>query len=102
MFTTFVVEPTELSPLSAGARPSVKDNEGFTPFLITEKADVVKYLLDNGYASIHESNNEGQTAIMFAASNGGTNIECAVVHHALSLSRRHRLVGVPLKQRRHP
>jgi ankyrin repeat protein len=50
----------------------VKDNLGYTPFLITEQADVVKYLLDNDYASIHETNNAGQTALMFAATNGGT------------------------------
>ena len=50
----------------------MKDNLGYTPFLITEQADVVKYLLDNDYASIHETNNAGQTALMFAATNGGT------------------------------
>ncbi|ELR23404.1 Ankyrin repeat and SPRY domain containing protein, partial [Acanthamoeba castellanii str. Neff] len=56
--------------LSLGARASVKDNLGYTPFLITEQAEVVKYLLDNDYASIHETNNAGQTALMFAATNG--------------------------------
>jgi ankyrin repeat protein len=50
----------------------VKDNLGYTPFLITERPEVVKFFLENDYASIHETNNAGQTALMFAATNGGT------------------------------
>lgn len=56
----------------AGAKPTVKDNEGFTPFLITEKPDVVRYLLDNGYASVSETANDGETVLMSAAINGST------------------------------
>jgi hypothetical protein len=58
----------------AGARASVKDNLGYTPFLITEQAEVVKYLLDNDYASIHETNN----ARLRSCSPPPTEVPCVV------------------------